>query len=194
MRSQKGIQPAATSTNRGARTKVNYGKLADGRKAWVQLPRFEAIVYQQPATLAEEDDPIEFPEAGLDLVRLVLFRNNRRAKFLLNLTSYTAAELDALRKIIEVAFDAAKPICEELDRRAKQAWEEGNDTHARIYRSVPEVVIRQRNESQHHPRLPSRPEGVVAVDAEPSRTSVGGSSEGIPERTSHSIEAPNDVP
>lgn len=60
-----------------------------------------------------------------------------------SLTALTATELRAAKLVFEMAFELAEPICEALDKVAEEAWERGDDTHSRSYRSLPVFFVRE---------------------------------------------------
>lgn len=93
----------------------------------------------------EDDTPIEI---GEDIV-LAFERSGK--KFGLNLTELTGEELDALQKIITLAFDDARIIVEKRDEIAKEAMANGEAIFYRSLRGDPKVSVFRRTKQQHSP-------------------------------------------
>jgi hypothetical protein len=62
----------------------------------------------------------------------------------IDLTALTAVELEAFKQSVLIATEVAAPICAELDHRAQEEMENGDDSNPRCYRPLPSVVIRPR--------------------------------------------------
>lgn len=135
--------------NRGARSVKRTESYHENRLAWVQLPNQQAVVYREPV----DDDEGTSIHAGIDAMTLVFYRGGRIG-MTLPLTNYTRHELDALRKVIEMAFDQAAPLVDELDRRAEQARALGDDSLVRLYRPIPTVHVRERVQPADPPGVP----------------------------------------
>ncbi len=71
----------------------------------------------------------------------------------IDLTSLTAVELAAFKQTVLIATEIAEPICEDLDRRALEELENGNDANPRCYRPLPTVVVRPRAFREYSGRL-----------------------------------------
>jgi hypothetical protein len=91
----------------------------------------------------EEDDEFITPESG-PTYRLIIDRGSRRG-VMLNLTGMTEPELDVSWEIIKMAFDLARPIVLERDKKAAEAYANGDDSFSRSYRPVPQFVVRERS-------------------------------------------------
>lgn len=88
----------------------------------------------------------------------------------LNLTSLTREELDAVGAMLATAFELAAPICEMRDQRAIEREEAGDDDDSgeylwRLYRQVPEVLVRNGEVYEHDPELQLRSTWVADLDA-----------------------------
>lgn len=142
------------------------GKMHDTRKAWVNLPKCDIIMFvgdnkEDPTYVYEEETPpvrIEFRVPG------------RRSSMLISLTHMTVAELDAFEEFMTHAIKRARPIVETLDRTAQEAYENGDDGFERLYRPLPLFIDRERSESEHSEGIQSGPEG---SDVE-HNSSIGG--------------------
>lgn len=75
-------------------------------------------------------------------VQLQLDLQKMRRPIGMNLTNLTIEELDALRSIINLAFDLAEPVVKDRDKVAQDAKDAGDDSYARVYRQIPEFVVR----------------------------------------------------
>lgn len=80
------------------------------------------------------------------------------------LTAMTSEELEAWIEFVNKSVDRARPIVAELDRRAQEAYENGNDAYGRLYRQVPGTYRRKRTKPQHSEGLRGGLEGVPDVD------------------------------
>jgi len=98
--------------------------------------------YDEESEKDNEDEKMLAP-AGLKPIRLTFLFPGTPAPRTINLTGLTEDELLALRKVIDAAFDAALPTCQMLDQQAKEAQENGDDAFARLYRQVPDIVVRE---------------------------------------------------
>lgn len=100
------------------------------------------------------------PNEELDSEDIVLHLASGRLKFNMALTSLTEQELAALREIFTLAFDWAEPIVKKRDADAEYAFQHGDDSFTRVYRQVPNLVIRKRPGGEHSESLQDRPDGV----------------------------------
>ena len=104
-----------------------------------------AIVSDDEVSLAEKYGENAVGEKG-DSTILCIYVPGRTRQLIWDITGMTGAELDATRKFFEHLFDLADPIVRERDRLADEAFSKGDDTYARVYREVPTLVIRPRQE------------------------------------------------
>ena len=63
--------------------------------------------------------------------------------FQLDITRLSALELDYIEAFFARAIAAARPIVERRDENAEQQRHDGIDTNPRIYRQVPQFIVRQ---------------------------------------------------
>lgn len=122
------------------RMKKGKGTFVEDRTAWATASFYETIVYNVP-----EDDPslnpFEQEEPG-PTIRIKFGSKAGRAMFL-NLSMFSQLELEQFAATINLAIDLARPVCELRDRSAEEAYENGNDAVARVYRQVPRFVVRK---------------------------------------------------
>lgn len=113
-----------------------------------------------------------------------------------DLTGLTAEELIAMRQIFLDAFDWALPICRVRDKEAQDAFERGDDSYIRIYRAVPQLVYRNRPESEHSEGVQHRPEDVPQVDNADGDSDAGVRDEGdvVAERHEGGVEPKDNWP
>src|ERR1700752_5336389 len=93
---------------------------------WLHINRhiFELFENEAPE---EEDTPPGH--------RIVFMQAGRSGNLSVLLPALTTAELQAMRKFFNDAFDMAEPVCREMDRRAQEAQERGDGVYARSYRA-----------------------------------------------------------
>lgn len=173
------FQPGRRDFKMGKRKTA--AKMSDDRIAWLKtnLGQFTFFRY-----LTNEDG--EENENGPNIVLTIPLMGMRTRSF--NFSALTAEELEATEKFFKLIFDEARPIVAERDRVAHEAFESGDDSHSRIYRQVPQFVIRQRPE-------PSDTESVhVGPESLPKGDGTDGSSDGDIRSASDSVasEEPTD--
>ena len=132
------------------------GRMQDTRKAWATLPKFDAILF---VGNKEDSTSKQNFEADTPPVRIEIRIPGRRNPTMISLTHMTAAELNVFEEFFLHAISKARPICETLDQRAQEAFENGDDSFERLYRPVPQFVDRERGITKHGESVPSRPEG-----------------------------------
>lgn len=117
---------------------------------------------------AEIDEHAELPpevgsEKGMSYVLYLSHPTGRGKPIAWNLSAMTAAELEVMRDFFNLAFDLADPVTRERDKVAHEAFEQGDDSFARVYRGLPDFVKRQgpqrENNESIHDGLESTPEG-----------------------------------
>lgn len=112
-----------------------------------------------------EDHEFASGEDGKDVS---LYIKSGRGAIGLNLTALTRDELDAIGSIFATALGLAEEVCEERDAEAlrkEEAGDESGDYLWRIYRRVPEVLIRNGQVYEHDPELHLRPSWMARLDA-----------------------------
>lgn len=157
-----------TSSYRKTSTaRLRSGRIAPGRAAWITLVRQSySLNIRNPepiTTITEEGEEIF---AGMTMPECTIWFNPKASQIML--TSLSERDLTSLKAFFDYAFECALPIVRELDARAARALENGDDSDPRIYRAVPEFVIRTRVKSEHRPRVPNGLGGFLAVDDDPS--------------------------
>lgn len=121
------------------------GHITDTREAWIAVKGFELILF-----IGDEEEYLEKRPARrgeTDAIKLELRQPNRRT-FKVDLTGLTAAELRALAVFFEHAYKLALPVSEDLDKKAQEAFEAGDDSYARLYRPEPVVYKREVREGK----------------------------------------------
>jgi hypothetical protein len=103
-----------------------------------------------------------------------------------NLTALTVEELDAVKDIIDTAFGLARPYCEQRDKEAADAFAEGDDSHSRIYRAVPQLVYREGPVREYR-------EGLLDGPADAAGVPRGQGDPGLPVRDASSNVAQRDA-
>lgn len=141
-------RPGAKRYKPGSRQKVyRDGIMSERRVAWIRTMLGTSVVMFYPPGWTEaetEEEQEELKKIKVETgptVRLIINRSNARP-VQMNLTSLTADELNMTREFYNLLFDLAEPIVQERDRVAQDAYDNGDDGFARIYREVPQVVVR----------------------------------------------------
>jgi hypothetical protein len=125
----------------GKQSRFKDERLAEDRRAWLKTFIGQFILRIQPK---DEDDK----ESYGDSVILVIPRPSGRPVFL-NLTNLTSQELSLMKQFFDTVFDLAEPLCAERDRIAQNAFDNGDDSHIRLYRSVPDLIVREGTIGKH---------------------------------------------
>lgn len=129
--------------------------------AWVEtfIGRFHIWVDEDTENLSDEKN-------------IQIFINHAKMRpMYLNLTILTEAELDALKDLIDTAFEWAKPIVQRRDKEAEDAAAKGEDSSWRYYRQIPQLVYRKRPEQTDGESVRLGSESVSDVDAPEQRDS-----------------------
>ena len=131
------------------------GLYGDTRRAWVEVGA------NSRAVLAVTD-PDNAAEVGGDVMLNLVGNNTGKAVF--RLTTYTEAELVALYRVIDMAFEMAREVCAARDRAAEEALAEGDTAYVRCFRPTPTFWLREgddfeRNGGAKLPEVPLRREG-----------------------------------
>lgn len=128
------------------------GIMSESRWAWVRVAIGQFVI------LVDEDDNEEIKKIRL----FHPIQNSRPINWVL--TALTEEELLKLKELFDAAFEWALPIVRLRDKEAADAFEAGDDSHARVYRQVPQLVFRKRPVGEHGSRVLQRPEGVSDGD------------------------------
>lgn len=128
--------------------RVGVGRLARDQIAFIRT-YVTGVVQLKGFDPTEIDEHAELPpevgsEKGTSYVLYLNQPTGRGRPIAWNLSAMTAAELEVLRDFFNLAFDLADPVTRERDKVAHEAFEQGDDSYARVYRGVPEFVKRQR--------------------------------------------------
>jgi hypothetical protein len=143
--------------------KARAGIMSNSRVAWVTVFRRQIAAYFRVAhpIMTRDYDDREMV-IGMTRPELEIFMEPGFAKSI-QLTTLTVEELNALQQFYNYCFDLARPVCAELDRRAQEAMEEGDDSDQRVYRSAPVFVVRERGQQEYVARIQSGLAGVALL-------------------------------
>ena len=157
-----------TGGSRGRFKNLTKGTYAKERLAWVNtlLGQQTLYFYEEGTEIAERTT-----EPG-PTVKVLIPRLNGQAVHW-DLSALTIEELDAMREFFTLAFDTAEPVVRMRDKAAHDAFTEGNDSFARLYRQLPQLVVRERKEREHDQGILNGPSDVPSGDSD-------GRSEGSP--------------
>jgi hypothetical protein len=109
------------------------GRLSKNRYAWIKIHM--GVIQLNVITDADEATP-EFPSVFVNYPQ----PGTRAMNW--NLTNLTRGELDTWKKLMDLAYEKAAPVCSERDRVANEAMEAGDDSYARSYRQDPLFAMR----------------------------------------------------
>lgn len=131
-------------------TEQQYGP---NRYAWLSIGRIEIVLYDgndrseyKGGTQGDRDEeepvlPSYADGLGVRALRLAIRRIGQRP-LTLSLTYYTVKELQAMRELINEAFDLAIKRSTILDQAAEEATTRGDDSIPRVYRPDPSIIRR----------------------------------------------------
>lgn len=111
---------------------------------------------QMVMQIADEKSKYHGDESGKDVS---LYIRSAKGAILMNLTALTRDELAAVGAIMATAIETAKDVCDMRDRVAlerEEAGDEGGDYIWRLYRRVPEILIRNGAVYKYDPELQLR--------------------------------------
>lgn len=130
--------------SRNPRFRPNNGRMSEARYAWLRTVIGQFVIMKYDNTPEEIDDSEEEQDHEIGpTIRLILPRVSG-PPIRYNLTALTEEELRMTRKFFDLLFDLAEPVVRERDRVAQDAFDAGDDSFARIYRQVPQYVVRDR--------------------------------------------------
>jgi len=133
--------------------KQEHGKLSKNRWAWCRVFFGQFVIWADYYT----DHPDEVKDIK------IVYPIPNRAPVTWNLTACTEDELDAIEELLMTAINLARPICKERDQEAKDAFEQGDDTFSRIYRTAPQLVYREGPFREHGEGVQHGPEDAAEV-------------------------------
>ena len=171
--------------------------MSESRRAWANLPKFDVILF-----VGNPEEEQQNFEPDTPPVRMELRVPGRRYPTVISLTLMTAAELDVFKEFMDTAFERARPICELLDQRAQEAFENGDDSHVRLYRPEPKFFNRdlpatpnnQWSEPEHDPSIQSGSEGSEELrgPTDPPEELSGTQDSGLPHNDAGGVESEHD--
>lgn len=143
------MPPRTRAGSRVPRFRPGFGRMGSHRIAWLRtyVTREMSILALNPLEYDEEHDITMTSEPGTSYV-LSMQVPGRRRPFYWNFSAMTEVELKATREFFTHLFDLADPIVRERDKVAHDANDQGDDSYVRVYRDLPQFVIREREERQ----------------------------------------------
>lgn len=133
----------------GMNKRERDGLMSESRWAWVRNVIGQFVILVTPT----EDKPD-------DLTVRLFHPIPNRPSIDWNLTAMTEEELLLFKELIDLAFEWALPVVRNRDKEAADAFAKGDDSHARVYRQVPQLVIRKRPEHEYREGVSKR-SGVI---------------------------------
>ena len=141
-------------------TKYRKGKFSDQRIAWLDsaLGQLVLMFYTEFESQKENDHTESGPTVK------ILIPRASGSTVMWDLTYLTTEELDKLEEFLELAIGIARPIVAERDRTAHEAFSRGDDSFSRVYRQIPQLVVRERQEPTHSEGVLNGSEDVPSGD------------------------------
>lgn len=132
----------------GANRRTSPGDtVPEGRFAWAHFFAGAITVSEYDEVVVDEEGRERpNPHRPGKSISLMMASSHARSGLKWILTNFTHEELMALSEIFNLACDLAEPVVLERDRLAREAFENGDDSHERVYRSPPTKVVRRRQE------------------------------------------------
>lgn len=145
------------------RTDVGFGRLSDRRIMMLRTLATSTLHVNalNPEDHDEENNIKIGSEKGTTFT-LNIPVPGRRVPLVWNICGMTLPELEALREFFNNLFDLAEPVVRARDKAAQDAFAEGDDSYTRIYRDVPQLIVRKRQVGENGEGLldgPSSPPG-----------------------------------
>lgn len=142
----------------GATRQYGTGRISKNRVAWLRTSaaQFNLLRYPQESIDQEDEMPRIETEEGDNVMLLIPQRAGRPC--VIHLTGMTYDEFDKTRQLFNLMFKIAEPIVKHRDKVAEDASANGDDSYSRIYRAVPEFVVRQGALATDSQGLRNRPQ------------------------------------
>lgn len=170
----------------GMKNKERDGLMSESRWAWVRNVIGQYVILVDET----ENDP---QDRTIRLYHPI----PSRPPVSWNLTALTEAELVKLKQLFDLAFEWALPIVQRRDRKAQDAFDNGDDSHSRIYRDVQHLVVRKRPLGEHGQGVSQRLDGIPGNGNFGAVTPPGpvrGDSSEVPEYDTQGGEPEDDGP
>lgn len=140
------------------------GRMSENRYAWLRtkLGNFTIMKYASGKYMDGQS------EEGETLLLYIPRPGGGGRDFSYNITSLTSEELKKTREFFNLLFDEAGPIVEKRDQIATEAFSQGDDSFNRVYRALPQFIVRPRkvreNSEVLHVGSSDSPEGLGEED------------------------------
>ena len=134
------------------------GRISKNRFAWLRTAIGQFVVMRYAQDDRTDDDVKNDREVG-DTYTLVIPLQGRRP-VTLNITALTYIEFQKTRQLFNLLFDLAEPVIRERDKVAQDAFANGDDSYTRVYREVPKLIVRERQERTDLQGVQYGPSGV----------------------------------
>lgn len=124
---------------------VGWGRVPPEKISWLRTyPSGQVSLHAYDPSESVEELELEMgSEEGVNYV-LLMPVPGRYKPLAWNLSSMTYDELEATRQFFNNLFDLAEPVCRQRDKVASDAEAQGDYSYARIYRDVPQFIVRER--------------------------------------------------
>ncbi len=161
----------------GMRTSVQRAnKVSENKLAWVKINTITMSFFRQDGEFLEglpESEDIRAEYRGYtedDGDQMVLTVETYNSLSSIPLSEMTYNELMTLKMFVSTAIDEALPVASVRDRLSQEALDDyGDDSNARIYRSVPELFVRKGKGGEYNQSIWERSAGSYAMVKFPGR-------------------------
>lgn len=144
--------------------------LGSARRAWTRLNSTLLIRYRHRTAFAQEIKQAGFNLEAIDKYEqmveelggdsIIIYMDKNGKKFSISLTGMTLGELGVLRKFLNDSIDDAEPFVKMQDEILQTLHEEYDyDAHTKLYREVPQYIVRKGPVREHGSSLHLRPPG-----------------------------------
>ena len=157
--------------------KRRYKGMSPYRAAWPRITGLSMTLYAYHLRDLEEektaegemdssDIPPEFQDEEVEVLdpedaTIMLNLNQNGSSISINLSSFTVEELIYWKSFLDNAYEKALPACKARDRKARYAYRKGIHSYSRVYRQLPEYVVRRRLRSKYGEGIPLRLDDVL---------------------------------
>lgn len=169
---------------------IGEGVRSQNRVAWLKSVLGEVVL------LRFSQEEVEGKKEPGPTYRIQFNKSGSRLPYIMTLTSMTSDELEALKEFAILTYSAILPIIEDRDRNADEAATRGDDSFDRVYRPLPQVVVRERTFSEDNQSLHDRLANVLKRPWVRSMRDVGarGNGNDLADDESKSSRAQDDGP
>lgn len=121
----------------------------DSRRRWLTTDGHKFIHYEVPEGETEKGEGSLEGWGTTHTLTIISSLGSREKVMSIPLSEFTHEEIVAFQKFFNEVVDRARPVTELRDKKAREAFDEGDDSFYRLYRAVPRYTERQGQSGQH---------------------------------------------